>query len=557
MNIDKNFNSNSASRYTLHISNEQREANLTEKEESSASEFSATVNPGLDLSQLVYLQSTECEMRLDNISIDSLPLTLSGQETINSFITIAPSLARDNFFFSPVALEKENKKPLIVHVSDFQSFNIKKILDYINKLLQICSNLFIIKRYTEIILDDDTIFRDDLFTNLDINSNIVTCIEDFNLLKYYIDIATFSRIRVIETLNQLIEPQRELSTLFGKDNTPEYTRGSLSKNSENETIKKSHIFNPISKRHNYNESVGAINPDPTKLVNLSGFYMTPLLAPTGNNIPKIETKKEDIKKAILKFLEQTGKLEKKNGKFLPYNKLYIEQIIHDNISLIKIAVLLKKLVTNEISKLSNSTNVFPGQALTLSIDEFQQKIKFNFDTSRLENFVSFSIIFPEYMSFKLGSRRDIETRRFRPITVGPITIAPPLDKLPVISSQILSSNQRVGSCIRLIPQLLCVASDILSEVCRQMEKESVMFEKHNLVTFFQMPIHIKKKDHHAISLLPDTQTTRNFFKIHHARMFLSDIKIVILDEHGERLRFGRDTITNLALTFRPALLNPE
>merc|ERR1712228_88854 len=91
-----NFNSTSGGQYTLQISNEALETSLPENDLSTANNFEVSLTPSLDLHQLSYLQSLDCECRTENIMIDSCPLIFEENEVIQTFVTITPELATGN-----------------------------------------------------------------------------------------------------------------------------------------------------------------------------------------------------------------------------------------------------------------------------------------------------------------------------------------------------------------------------------------------------------------------------------------------------------------------------
>ena len=61
--MNLNYNANTSEQYSLHISNDHIEMNLSPNGLSSASNFEVNLTPTLDLNQLSYLQSTDVEVR--------------------------------------------------------------------------------------------------------------------------------------------------------------------------------------------------------------------------------------------------------------------------------------------------------------------------------------------------------------------------------------------------------------------------------------------------------------------------------------------------------------
>ena len=131
-----NYNSSSAERYTLQISNEGVETLLQEHDLSSANNFEVSLTPSLDLHQLSYLQSLDVEVKTENLQIDSCPLVFQEGEKIETLLTITPDLATGNLNFGKDQLSIRNQQPLIVNLANFQTNNIVEALNFLNKILQ-------------------------------------------------------------------------------------------------------------------------------------------------------------------------------------------------------------------------------------------------------------------------------------------------------------------------------------------------------------------------------------------------------------------------------------
>ena len=153
--------STNSSQYTLHVSNERVEKALGDEERSSASNFHIPIIPSLDLSALRYLTSSECELRLAKLEIDSYPLSFIHGESIKTFLNIPTNLAGGNSFFNVKTLETKNNQPLEIKIGDFQSNNPNKWLEHANVLLANSNIVYIIRRYSELLLDNNSIFSEE------------------------------------------------------------------------------------------------------------------------------------------------------------------------------------------------------------------------------------------------------------------------------------------------------------------------------------------------------------------------------------------------------------
>ena len=86
--------------YTLFLDNSESENALEEGDISSASDFSITLNPALDLSPLLYLKSTEGELCIRELFIDNLPICFTESETIDVTVNVPPSSVVFNMQFN-------------------------------------------------------------------------------------------------------------------------------------------------------------------------------------------------------------------------------------------------------------------------------------------------------------------------------------------------------------------------------------------------------------------------------------------------------------------------
>ena len=149
----QNFNSASSDKYTLHISNASTENQLSDSHQSSANAFTALIQPPLDLNNLMYLRARDTDLKLENLNIDSLPLIFQKNDTeiIKTKLVIDSNLCRDNLIMDKDELYEENQNLLEISVGDYFNLQPSKCLQYLNSLIENSSNLFIIKRYLEVL----------------------------------------------------------------------------------------------------------------------------------------------------------------------------------------------------------------------------------------------------------------------------------------------------------------------------------------------------------------------------------------------------------------------
>ena len=552
--MNLNFNSTSASHYTLYCSNEETELQLEDRGSSSASNFKVTLVPSLDLNQLSIFQSTEVELKCSNLSIDSPPLTFADGETIKTFITIDPKIARDNLINEENVINEENDQPLVVNVGDFHAADSSTALTYLNHLLFNASNLFVLKRYCDI-LTDCHLFQDQAFENLDIDTFITISPTDCEMLRHYIDIAVYTRTRIIDILNNYINEDRDIKKLYNPDNIA-YNNAIFSEKKETEALKRSKLLRPITDRIPSHPSLNPVTNPRSQIIKLSNFHGLNLAVKRQNQtkikLAILNTADRNIKSELKQYLTKIGKLS--NDQISPENIEYIEQIISDQVLLLSVGRTIQTLIHNEQERLRTRRNskIFARPLLSVIPDSSGLKCKFVIDRTKNIEHMTYKIIFPPIVSYKLGAEKNIITGKYETIKIGPISLIEPTN-YKQFSNQITHEKQRLCSAFRTFPKLLCLGTDILADCNRQTSKEQFLFQRDDVIIFFQMLLKTNKNGSNNPLVLPFTESYKQeFYKVHKARNFLSSFKICLYDENGMQLSFMRQTIAKIALTFRPA-----
>ena len=541
----QNFNSASSDKYTLHISNAATENQLSDEHQSSANEFTALIQPPLDLNNLMYLRARETDLKLENLNIDSLPLIFQKNDTeiIKTKLVIDSNICRDNFILDKDQLHEENQNLLEIAVGDFHSLQPSKCLQYLNSLIENSSNLFIIKRYLEVLVDDDSIFQNQIFDGLSAEKSVdddVTT-HDLNLIYRYCEMAIYSRIEVSKHLNDLVNPKRKLKDLLDTK-VPYRYDSKLDRTEEERALHASRVLNSPDKRRHFNHSLGVASTSTIKLIDLTNYYDINFKRFSENQKTR---KSEEIKSALLKWLSMANKLKKKtNGQLTDENKTYLEEWQYNNLIIIGMGRKLLKLIFNAKERLMRpNSKIFNRQFLTLSLDRSQLKCHFHINKNKLADKCSLTIQFPYYVSYKIGcsiTTSPESEKKMNKVTVGPISLDDEQSNLPMYTNSILSERQRLFSSFRFSPQLLCVKSPILAETARESERAILFSPDNDYITFFQMPLKIHKYGTNIISTTASHgKIHQDFFKVHRNHNILSQIKIRITDENNIDFRSVR------------------
>lgn len=588
MNISKNYNSTTSGKYTLHVSNESTEMSLDYKQLSSANNFKVVLNPSLDLNQLSYLQSLDCEMALENLQIDSCPLVFQSNESIETFFHILPDICRDNLELFPETQDKRNNEPLTTAVGEYFTNNVTNAIEYINDIIHKGSNYFIITRYAELFLDNAYLIKKEIFNDLNIYSEIPITVDDIDLLTKYVKIGLYVRLNLVEKLNSYINPGRPMTALFPEEML-QFEKVDFNQAKETETLAASDFLNShLEQTTKRNEDLRVISVpadtsalptgitvDPWVLINFNLFYGVDFSSKPSSsddrlnetteersarqvNERKLQLISNDISDNAARKVEFELEITLGEGDELePKNYRYIEQTISNNIKIINIGKKLLQLLGFEVQRLNNREKykIFSRNFLSLDLDRSQQKCLFYIDYNKLAEHCTLTVNFPPIVSYKLGSNRNQSSGDYNKVQVGPIaniSILP--DPENRISNTITHVSQRLSGSFRLLPKLLCVATDILSESARQQEKQQFFFLKDDMTTFFKTSLQNKYRDLSFLTIEAADLKTQPFFRIHKNHFIINNFVIMLFDENGQFLQFPRNTIINLALSFRPCLL---
>ena len=623
--MNQNYNSSTSEQYSLHVSNEHTEMSLPPNALSSANNFEVNLSPALDLNQLSFLQSTDVEVRImENTSVitpphtrtrahtrtrmrththtdarahahtrgthfthlffspyqtriagfatDSSPLFLVAypKEIIRTFLTISPTIVKHNMVLGAKKLEERNKSPLQVKTSDFYTDDITQAIKHVNTLISNGSNLFLIARYAEIVLDHFGVIDFSAFENLSGNTTVDVTPEDLDLLLAYVEMSIFTRIETINYLYRLIDPKLPQKDKVDTQRYRSYKSKVVLPRKEIGVLVRSRFLSTTQERKTL------INPsvNPIFLVDFTAFYNVDLTlgtATTKENKGVKNTKADEDKQAaeernlmligkiirelqsrILNYLASVNKATLIVGKLDTDSAAYARDMIYSNMQLLDMGKKLQYLIHIESERLKTTREslLFSRPIMAVGLNDSKTKARFHFEHSKLSEYCEVFIHLPRIMSYKLGSSKNLDTQKYNKITIGPISLATERLDTTGITFNITSSKQELSAPIRLCPKLLVVSCDFLSEQSRQAEKELVFFKHDDMVNFFKIPL--KQKDLNGQFLAIDTSSTPTpqFYRVHKARTNLNSFKINIRDESGEFLNFARDTIVKINFCFR-------
>ena len=193
-------------RYQLCLNNRDIEdATDDSNPESTASNFEVSIQPTLDISNLLFLKSTDAEVSLDEITIDNTCLTFRASEQIKCYLQFdTRDTLNINWLNSDVVLnEYHRKKPMLLQFNDYIATSNTDAVDYLNSLLERNVNHLIVHGYLLNFFDTD-IFRSDFFNDLSTDHSIKLTNDELGVIFRWMNITLFIRKTIYDTLATLI-----------------------------------------------------------------------------------------------------------------------------------------------------------------------------------------------------------------------------------------------------------------------------------------------------------------------------------------------------------------
>ena len=506
--------------YTLFLDNSESENALEERDISSASDFSVTLNPALDLSPLLYLKSTEGQLCIKELFIDNLPICFTESETIDIEISIPPSSVEFNMHYNIHKTNDLNKRLLQLAVGDFCCSDPQLALDYVNNLLRYSLNHEIMRRFVISSLDCD-IFKADYLHTLSKTESL--------LIRHYLSVVVCCRHKIHDVLCKKIAVVDDISEL----KLPTDPRFVFSEENENTALEASTCLRSKAERPQ-----GAFPSN----VNTSLFYNIDI----SSDSDELKAAKEVIEAATENWLSLLGVLEvEADGSLSKKNKDSIEGYIASNKQLIHHAIKAHSILGIQMEQADRRTKaargVFQSNFLVLSLDESRLKTRFRFNPKLFlpPDNTSVQIKFGEHMSYALGARNGI-------LRVGPLYASTEASGTPRLTEHILHTNQLLPASITVMPRLLYIASDIISSQSRDMWLRSTPYHDYSLI--FCAPVDDVAISSRVISKRGDEDV---FYKIQRLNNVLECFNLKILDHNFHKLIFPVASKTRISIVIKP------
>ena len=513
--------------YTLFLDNSESEDALKEGDISSASDFSITLNPALDLSPLLYLKSTEGELCIKELFIDNLPICFTESETIDVKVNIPPSSVVFNMQFNIHKTNNLNNKLFQLAIGDFCCSEPQLALDYINNILRYTLNHEIMRRFVIASLDCD-IFESDYLHTLSKSES--------QLIKHYLSIAVYCRHKVHDVLCNKISLVDDISGLT----LPPDPRYKFTEEDESKVLNASTCLRSKADRP---KGVIPSNIDTSLFydVDISTTAVTNPIEPD-----ELKTLKLKVEETTENWLDLLGVLElEANGRLSKKNRDSITGYVDSNKNLIQHAIKAHSILSIQLEQSDRRTKaargVFQGNFLVLSLDESRLKTRFRFNPTLFlpPDNTSVEVKFGQHMSYALGARSGI-------LQIGPLQASAAASGSPKLTEHILHTNQLPPASITVMPRLLYVASDIIASQSRDMWLKSTPYNDYSLI--FCATVDDQAISSRVISKRADEEV---FYKIHRLNNVLECFQLKILDHNFHKLIFPRASRTRVSLVIKP------
>ena len=181
--------------YQLYLSNRDIENQTNEDMPSSAPDFEVIISPEIQVSNLIFLKSTDAEACLNELTIDNLCLTFCRTEEIECRIKMNTKQHTLNLVANNPKIERSCNVPMKIQMSDFCATSNENGISYLNSILKQNVNHLIVHKYLMNFLDCNIFsagFLNGIFADGE-RRNISITRPEYKLIRRYVDVALWVR----------------------------------------------------------------------------------------------------------------------------------------------------------------------------------------------------------------------------------------------------------------------------------------------------------------------------------------------------------------------------
>ena len=433
-------------KYDIFISNYETELDLDDEEPSSASYFPCTTD--LDISPLLFLRAPVAKIGIQYVTIENLCLCFLDKEVIKIHFSSPSEINSANLVCSSDVLDEKNATSFDLQFSDFSATTIDECLSYINNLIEGNLSSFLIYRLSFNFFDLD-LFKDIFSKPASIDNKISLSLKDIEILLRYIDCCLFTRRILAAVLNG-----HDTTRLSSSDLTPNLIglKPKLTALLEKNILNKSKVLKSADERLAYAETYVYSTS------NFEDFYSIDLKTKSSDRSALVAKITTDLNNSLQTFFDINI------DDLASADETELSNVKESNNKLIKQGLTLQKILLIQREKYESnfSPSLFATEPISIQKDESGSKTSFEIfnkqflppDNSQLQ------LLIDPQASYSLGCLPS------SPITIGPLTFDSECQKStktsPKLTSNILSSYQKLHGPCRFHPKILNIFCDVLS-----------------------------------------------------------------------------------------------
>lgn len=521
-------------KYEIYVSNFETEIGLADDEPSSGSSFSSNID--LDISPLLFLRSPVAQIGLQHVTIENLCLCFLNNEKIRIKISTPSDINFANFHITSDQIDELNHSFFDLQFTDFSATNIDDCLSYIDDMLNGNLSSYLIYRLALNFFDMD-IFKNNIFSKPASKiDKISLTLEDIEICLRYTDFTLFSR----RLFDAVLSGQDIMSIPVGSTTTKNLTsiKPKLTAQLEKKILNKSKFLKSSDERLAYSESY---------IFSTSTF----------ENFYSIDLKTKSSERAAL-CVKITTEFHRACQTFLdihfshltPEKETLITKLKKSNDALIQQGLTLQKilLIQREKHDPNFSPSLFASELVSIQKDETGSKTYFDiFNKNFLpDDETTCDIFFDKQASYTLGMLPNTNSLR-----VGPLSYSTECSRTtkisPRLTTNIVSSFQRLHGPTRFHPRILHIACDILS-TSDQKFLRPINSDYPNFQTIHSILV----EDHHFSShFFSKNSDDITFHRMLKTENLLQRFHIVTLDENERPVTFPRNSIFSAKFVIKP------
>ena len=518
-------------KYDIFISNYETELNLSDDEPSSASYFPCTTD--LDISPLLFLRAPVAKIGIQYVTIENLCLCFLDKELIKINFSSPPNINSANFFCTSDVITEKNATSFNIQFSDYSATSIDDCLSYINNLIEGNLSSFLIYRLSLNFFDLD-LFKDLFSKPASIDNKISLSLKDIEILLRYIDCCLFTRRLLNAVLNG-----HDTTTLSSSVFTPNLLclKPKLTALLEKNILNKSKILKNEEERLEYSYTYVFTTTD------FKDFYSVDLKKESSERSDLAAKITSDFNNKLEDFFNiDSNDLPSADEKLL-------SDLKESNIKLIKQGLTLQKILLIQREKYESnfSPSLFATEPISIQKDESGSKTSFEIfnkqflppDDSQLQ------LSIDQQASYSLGCLPSSS------ITIGPLTFASECQKStitsPKLTSNILSSYQKLHGPCRFHPKVLNILCDVLSTSDQRIVRP-INEDFPNFKSLFSILV---DENHFNTRFFCKNSDEITYHRMLKTETLLQRFYILICDENERQVHFPRNSLFYAKLVIAP------